>query len=40
MKAQAAEKHRGHLQCDESPVGNTHTHIRTNPKETGFATAV
>lgn len=25
MSVQAAEKHCGHLQCDESPVGNTHT---------------
>ena len=26
MNTQAAEKHCGQLQCDESPVGNTHTH--------------
>lgn len=30
MNAQAAEKHCGHLQCDESPVGNTHTHTYTH----------
>lgn len=30
MNAQAAEKHSGHLQCDESPVGNTHTRARTH----------
>lgn len=30
MNAQGAEKHCGHLQCDESPVGNTHTHTLTH----------
>lgn len=32
MKAQGAEKHCGHLQCDESPVGSTYARTRAHTR--------